>query len=37
MTTIDRFTTADLDRLELPEGWRAEIIDGALYVSKAPG
>ncbi|HEY2594714.1 MAG TPA: Uma2 family endonuclease [Chloroflexota bacterium] len=37
MTTIDRFTTADLDRLELPEGWRAEIIDGVLYVSKAPG
>jgi Uma2 family endonuclease len=37
ITTIDRFTTADLDRLDLPEGWRAEIIDGALYVSKAPG
>ena len=37
MTTIDRFTTADLDRLELPEGWRAEIIDGVLYVSKASG
>jgi Uma2 family endonuclease len=37
MTTIDRFTTADLDRLDLPEGWRAEIIDGVLYVSKAPG
>jgi Uma2 family endonuclease len=36
-TTTDRFTTADLDRLDLPEGWRAEIIDGALYVSKAPG
>jgi len=36
-TTTDRFTTADLDRLELPESWRAEIIDGALYVSKAPG
>jgi hypothetical protein len=37
MTTTDRFTTADLDRLDLPEGWRAEIIDGALYMSKAPG
>jgi Uma2 family endonuclease len=37
MTTIDRFITADLERLELPEGWRAEIIDGVLYVSKAPG
>jgi Uma2 family endonuclease len=36
-TKPDRFTTADLDRLDLPEGWRAEIIDGALYVSKAPG
>ena len=36
-TTTDRFTTADLDRLDLPEGWRAEIIDGALYMSKAPG
>ena len=36
-TTTDRFTTTDLDRLDLPEGWRAEIIDGALYVSKAPG
>jgi Uma2 family endonuclease len=36
-TTTDRFTTADLDRLDLPEGWRAEIIDGVLYVSKAPG
>jgi Uma2 family endonuclease len=33
----DRFTTADLERLDLPEGWRAEIIDGVLYVSKAPG
>jgi Uma2 family endonuclease len=37
MTTTDRFTTADLERLDLPEGWRAEIIDGALYMSKAPG
>src|SRR5919201_1038410 len=37
MTTTDRFTTADLERLDLPEGWRAEIIDGVLYVSKAPG
>jgi Uma2 family endonuclease len=36
VTTTDRFTTADLERLELPEGWRAEIIDGELYVSKAP-
>ena len=36
-TTPDRFTTADLERLDLPEGWRAEIIDGALYMSKAPG
>jgi Uma2 family endonuclease len=36
-TTTDRFTTADLDRFDLPEGWRAEIIDGALYMSKAPG
>jgi Uma2 family endonuclease len=36
-TTTDRFTTADLDCLDLPEGWRAEIVDGALYVSKAPG
>jgi Uma2 family endonuclease len=36
-TTTERFTTADLDRLDLPEGWRAEIIDGALYMSKAPG
>jgi Uma2 family endonuclease len=36
-TTTDRFTTADLDRLDLPEGWRAEIMDGVLYVSKAPG
>jgi Uma2 family endonuclease len=33
----DRFTTANLDRLDLPKGWRAEIIAGALYVSKAPG
>jgi Uma2 family endonuclease len=37
MTAADRFTAADSDRLDLPEGWRAEIIDGALYVSKAPG
>ena len=37
MTTSDRFTTADLERLDLPEGWRAEIIDGVLYMSKAPG
>ena len=36
MATIDRYTTADLDRLDLPDGWRAEIIDGELYVSKAP-
>jgi len=37
VTTTDRFTTTDLDRLDLPDGWRAEIIDGALYVSKASG
>jgi hypothetical protein len=37
MATTDRFTTADLERLDLPEGWRAEIIDGVLYTSKAPG
>jgi Uma2 family endonuclease len=38
MTTArsTRFTTTDLDRLELPEGWRAEIIDGELCLSKAP-
>jgi hypothetical protein len=24
-TTTDRFTTADLDRFDLPEGWRAEL------------
>jgi len=36
MTTTERFTTADLERLELPEGWRAEVIDGELLVSKAP-
>jgi len=35
--TSDRFTTDDLYRLNLPEGWRAEIIDGQLFVSKAPG
>jgi hypothetical protein len=29
MATTDRFSTADLERLELPEGWRAEIIDGS--------
>lgn len=30
------FTSADLEELNLPEGWRAEIIDGELLVSKQP-
>jgi Uma2 family endonuclease len=33
---VQRFTSADLDRLTLPEGWRAEVIDGELLVSKQP-
>jgi Uma2 family endonuclease len=35
-TTAQRFTSADLERLTLPEGWRAEVIDGELFVSKQP-
>jgi Uma2 family endonuclease len=35
-TTTDRFTSADLECLKLPAGWRAEVIDGELFVSKAP-
>ena len=36
MTTIARFTIRDLDELPDREGWRYEIIDGELYVTKAP-
>src|SRR5216683_6044466 len=35
-TTGQRFTSADLDRIDVPEGWRAEVIDGELFVSKQP-
>ena len=37
MTTAFRFTSADLERLPVIEGVRYEIIDGDLYVSRAPG
>ncbi len=37
MTVAFRFTTADLERLPDIEGVRYEIIDGDLYVSRAPG
>ena len=37
MTTAFRFTSADLERLPDIEGVRYEIIDGDLYVSRAPG
>ena len=34
--TTQRFTSVDLDKLTLPEGWRAEVVDGELFVSKQP-
>ncbi len=37
MTTAFRFTSADLEQLPDIEGVRYEIIDGDLYVSRAPG
>lgn len=35
-TEAARFTTADLDAIQVPEGWRVEIIEGELVVSKQP-
>jgi Uma2 family endonuclease len=37
MTVAFRFTAADLERMPDIEGVRYEIIDGELYVSRAPG
>lgn len=36
MSIAQRFTTADLELLPDVEGWRYEIIDGELHVSKQP-
>jgi Uma2 family endonuclease len=37
LPTSRRWTSADLELLPFDEWWRYEIIDGALYVSEAPG
>ena len=36
MTTVRRYTSADLERLPDVEGTRYEIVDGELFVSKQP-
>ena len=36
MSTVRRYTSADLERLPDVEGTRYEIIDGELHVSKQP-
>lgn len=36
MVSTGRFTSRDLDLMPTNEGWRYEVIDGELYVSKMP-